>query len=479
MKHFIPFLQELFKNWSGEEVTGIEAFPPSGSSREYYRLTGGGKTAIGVYHPHNSEYRAFASFTRQFNRLGLPVPWWLAGDEEKSLYLISDLGDDTLFGRVLAAGKPGGDRPVVMDYFRHALTDLLRFQLTGGEKLDMEQAYPVKRFNRQSMMWDLNYFKYFFLCLSGVPFHEAKLEEDFGELSSFLASADASFFTYRDFQSRNIHICRDGLYYIDYQGGRKGPLAYDPASLLFQARAGFTAEEREELLAHYLREAGRHLRLDEKRFRKEFAGFALLRMMQVLGAYGYRGWFEGKPHFIRSILPALENLNSLLAAREMPVEIPYLKDILPRMSEASFADELRHMDPGGEGLRVMITSFSYKNGIPADYSGNGGGFVFDCRFLDNPGRLPEFSNKTGFDREVIGFLNGKEEVEKYLNDAFRMVSEAVEKYVSRDFRHFMVNFGCTGGQHRSVYMAERLAKRLRSAYPVDVKVWHRELGKNT
>ncbi len=474
----MPHMQALFESWAGTVPTGIEAFPPSGSSRQYFRLSVGDQTAIGVYHPEQPEFEAFVSFTRQFSAMDLPVPRLLASDPGNHLYLLDDLGDDTLFERVTLARKQGGLGPDILELYRQVLHDLVRFQVLGGSRLNLEKAYPVDRFDRQAMLWDLNYFKYFFLRLSGIPFHEARLEEDFRELTGFLSAADASYFMYRDFQSRNIHISGDKFYYIDYQGGRKGPLAYDVASLLYQARAGFNPGEREELLQVYLREASARTGVAEGTFRKEFQGFALLRMLQVLGAYGYRGWFEGKPHFIRSILPGLENLMQVLAEWDLPVAIPYLREILPAMSEAPFVDELRHMEPAGDRLQVMITSFSYKNGIPADYSGNGGGFVFDCRFLDNPGRLSEFKEKTGFDREVIRFMEERGEVEKYLQDSFHLVSEAVDKYLHRDFRHLMVNFGCTGGQHRSVYMAERLAERLRTTYPVEVKVWHRELVKS-
>lgn len=474
MSEIIAHIGSIYARWAGEEAKSFDAFPPSGSNRQYFRVSGEKRTAVAVFHPDEFEYRAFVYFTMHFMKAGLPVPELLAEDRDHYLYLLSDLGSDTLFDRVIQArtdNEPAG----VMDLYRRVLLDLIRFQLEGRERLDLSQAYPVARFNGQAMLWDLNYFKYFFLKLSGIPFHEARLEHDFRALVSFLEGAGSAYFMYRDFQSRNIHILENKLYYIDYQGGRMGPLAYDPASLLYQARAGFLPEEREALLSYYITQVGKHVNLDEACFRQEFTGFVLLRILQVLGAYGYRGWFEGKPHFIRSILPAFDNLRELVSNHPLPVPMPYLREQLLALSDTSFIREIRQLEPVGKGLMVVITSFSYKSGIPVDYSGNGGGFVFDCRFLDNPGRMEDFRYLTGLDRDVIHYLEEKGEVQNYLQQALYMVSEAVEKYLHRDFRHLMVSFGCTGGQHRSVYMAERLAEKIRSAYPVEVKVWHREL----
>jgi hypothetical protein len=351
---------------------------------------------------------------------------------------------------------------------------LPRFQVEAGRDLNYKVCYPRASFDRQSIHWDLNYFKYYFLRLASIPFNEQALENDFNRLMKFLLSADREYFLYRDFQSRNVML-RDGQpYFIDYQGGRKGALQYDIASLLYDAKADLPPALRQQLLDHYLEALAGHIKLDRKAFMDYFYAYVYVRIMQALGAYGFRGFYERKTHFLQSVPYALKNLRWLHHHVKLPIELPALMEIF-RIMLASEA--LQNLANAAEKLVVRIFSFSFHQGLPQDDAGHGGGFVFDGRALPNPGREERFKNLTGRDAPVIDYLNQQASVHQYLGHVLSLVDAAVGNYQSRGFKSLMVSFGCTGGQHRSVYLAEQLARHLRDKNGVEVIVRHLGLEK--
>ena len=362
----------------------------------------------------------------------------------------------------------------MLELYKQALADLAALQQAGAD-IDFTVAYPRSDFDRQSILWDLNYFKYHFLKLRHIPFDEQLLEDDFNRLADYLLTADRHYFLYRDFQARNImvngEIQNSKLYYIDFQGGRRGAAQYDVASLLYSAKSNLPEAIRRELLGHYL--DVRDIHGDERRrWMDLFWGYLLVRILQTLGAYGYRGLFERKDYFLQSIPLALTNLRNLLRDHPLPIPLPEISQVAqlsclePKETQPATAVD--------QTLTVTILSFSYKNGLPSDPAGNGGGFVFDCRALPNPGRYPEYKTYTGRDRRVIEFLQGEPAVGLFLDHAEAIVSQSVEKYLERNFTSLQVAFGCTGGQHRSVYCAEQLAARLSKKYHCNILLRHRE-----
>lgn len=461
-------LAGLFEAWDGSALVRTFVFPSSGSNRKYYRMEGKASTAIGVIGEDPRENRAFLEFSKHFRGLGLPVPEIYAADEPEGIYLQEDLGNTSLFDLVMKEGDAIGKE--VETLYRLSLDALVRFQTEGGRDLDYSLCFPVQAFSRQSMLWDLNYFKYYFLRPSGISYDEEGLEKDFASLTAFLGQADAGYFIYRDFQGRNIFVREGKPWFIDYQGGRKGPAQYDVASLLFQAKASLPYAFREKMLNHYMDRLVEARTIDRKEFTRQYYGFVLLRTLQVLGAYGYRGFFEQKPHFIESAGYALKNINWLLANVELPVSLPELTGNLEQL----VGKPEKHEKP--KGLTVDISSFSYlKYGYPKDASGHGGGFVFDCRALPNPGRHEEYKAITGRDEAVINFLKREQAVDDFLEHVYRIIGQAVDNYLVRGFDHLSVNFGCTGGQHRSVYCAEKLYAYLRENYRITVNLSHKML----
>jgi aminoglycoside/choline kinase family phosphotransferase len=448
-----------------------------GSGRTIVRLGGDGHRAIGIMHDVREENTAFLKFSRHFRQHGLPVPEIYGDDLGHGAYLEEDLGDTTLFQ--FLADNRDGDRiaPEVIEAYRQAVAMLPRFQVEAGRTLNYKAAYPRASFDGQAMAWDLNYFKYYFLRLAGIPFNEQSLERDFRRLTRFLLTADRNYFLYRDFQSRNIMLREGKPWFLDYQGGRKGALQYDIASLLYDAKADLPPDLRRQLLEHYLDVLGSFLELDREVFLHHYYGYVYLRLMQALGAYGFRGFYERKPLFLQSVPYALKNLRWLMDNVELPLALPGLMAAFREMtgSEKLQASRIRE----GNELLVRVFSFSFpRGGPPADDSGNGGGFVFDARSLPNPGREERFKALTGYDMPVIEYLNQQESVHQYLANALALVDASVENYRSRGFRNLMVCFGCTGGQHRSVHLANRLAEHLRTK-GIEVALRHLELEKMT
>ncbi len=459
-------LSRLAQTFSGQSVTAVVALPKSGSHRAYYRITlQDDTTLIGAYNDDLDENRAFFAYTRFFSSKGFPVPTLLAVAEDELHYLQNDLGNLTLYDHLFANRTENGPAPETIAYYEKAVRALPALQLSGKEGLDFSVAYPRAAFDRQSMQWDLNYFKYFFLKLTNVPFNEQKLEDDFNTLMDYLLTADSDYFLYRDFQSRNIMLKEGEVYFIDYQGGRKGALQYDLASLLYQVRADLSPDLREHLLNVYLDALSERMPVDRKAFVSYFQGFVLIRILQAMGAYGYRGYFERKSHFLQSIPFAVKNLEGLLDHYELPVALPELTRVLRALIASDF---VKPYQPGA-GLTVRVQSFSYRAAIPQDPSPNGGGFVFDCRALPNPGREPQYRAFTGRDSCVQEYLLAYSEVHDFENHVFALVDAAIDNYLSRRFDHLMVSFGCTGGQHRSVFFAERTAQHIARKYP-DVNI---------
>ncbi|HBX49659.1 MAG: phosphotransferase enzyme family protein [Bacteroidetes bacterium RIFOXYA12_FULL_35_11] len=468
-------LRILFEKWAGEDVESISILPQSGSYREYYRIIGETRNVLGVYNADKKENRAFYKFTEHFLSQKLPVPQVYIRDDAHDLYLIEDFGDETLFS-FLTKTRIGSEFPenLIVTY-KKVLEALPLFQIQAGKNLEYSVCYPRAEFDKQSMMWDLNYFKYYFLKLAKISFDEQHLEDDFQTFSNYLLQSDCKYFLYRDFQSRNIMVKDDNVYFIDYQGGRKGALQYDLASLLYDAKADIPQNLREELLDYYIDVTDKILPLDRKKFKEYYYGYVLIRIMQAMGAYGFRGFYEKKEHFLKSIPYAVSNLEFLLKNVKLPVEIPALWNALEQIVLSEELKKYANQEHEQKIiLTVSVTSFSFKKGIPEDTSGNGGGFVFDCRIIHNPGRYDEYKNLNGMDAPVIAFLDKEEEMKRFLKSVFALAEQSVEKYMKRNFTHLMFNFGCTGGQHRSVYSAEKLAKHLREKYDVNVVLKHRE-----
>ena len=446
-----------------------------GSGRKIIRLGAGARTAIGILYDVREENVAFLEFSRHFRRQGLPVPEIYGEDLNRGAYLEEDLGDTTLFDFLSKHRSGVTVAPEVVEAYRQVVALLPRFQVEAGRDLNYKVCYPRASFDRQSIAWDLNYFKYYFLRLAGISFNEQGLEDDFGRLTKFLLSAARDFFLYRDFQSRNVMLRDRQPHFVDYQGGRKGALQYDIASLLYDAKADLPPELRQELLDHYLDRLGDFLDLPREAFMQHYYAYVYVRILQALGAYGFRGFYERKPHFLQSVPYALKNLRWLLHHVELPIALPTLMAAFHSMLASEKL--LGLASPGGGHLTVRIFSFSFHQGLPKDDSGNGGGFVFDGRSLPNPGREERFKAFTGKDAPVIEYLNQQDSVHEFLASVTSLVEASMSNYQSRGFKHLMVSFGCTGGQHRSVYLAEELAKHLRGRNRVDVVVRHLELEK--
>src|SRR5579863_8264555 len=478
----MDLLQKLFERHFRAPVAKVQPLQGQlgGSGRKIIRLScdkigdkiGDHVSAIGILYDVREENAAFLEFSRHFRRHGLPVPEIYVEDLDHGAYLEEDLGDTSLF-EFLSKNRAGENiAPPVVGAYKKVISTLPRFQIEAGRDLNYKVCYPRESFDRQSITWDLNYFKYYFLRLAGIPFSEQKLEDDFSRLTDFLLSADRDYFLYRDFQSRNIMLRQGEPYFLDYQGGRKGALQYDVASLLYDAKADLPPELRQQLLDHYLDSLSGFVAVKRDEFMRYYYAYVYIRIMQALGAYGFRGFYERKAHFLQSVPYALKNLRWLLHNVTLPIALPTLMDAFNSMLAS---EKLQGLASEADSLVVRIFSFSFHRGLPKDDSGNGGGFIFDGRSLPNPGREERFKALTGRDAPVIDYLNQQESVHQFLAHVMSLVDSSVNSYQRRGFKNLMVSFGCTGGQHRSVYLAEQLAKHLRGRNGVEVVVWHREL----
>ncbi len=489
----------LFRQWAGVDCELCSELGANGSNRKYYRLSAGDKSCIAAVNDDVRENDAFLYFSQALSQRGILVPQVYAVSDDHRLYLQQDLGDTTLYSYLYSKRQSGdGFDHEALQLYKHVLSDLVDIQ-TRCSDLDFSHSYPRPDFDAQAIQWDLNYFKYFFLKLLYVPFDEQLLENDYHTLIDYLLDGDCSSFIYRDFQTRNIMVVggqqsvsghRSQLYYIDYQGARRGAPQYDAASLLYSSKADIPEAIRRELLKHYVdcffeaQGAAFQERNTKESFTQRFYAYVLARIMQAMGAYGYRGLYERKEYFINSIPLAVSNLRTIVGKLPQELNIPHLREVFDAIINSQLAIGGQQPAAGGSAtphstipsdtLTVTVGSFSYKKGLPADSSGNGGGFVFDCRALPNPGRYPQYRNLTGKDLSVIDFLQKEESVSQFLSHAFALVSNSVKIYNQRNFSNLMVSFGCTGGQHRSVYCAERMAQYLRENFDCHVVLHHYE-----
>ncbi len=500
-------LAELYRQWAGEEPAGMVQLPGQGSNREYYRIRkSDGSSVIGVVGTSRDEDHAFVYLSRHFAQRQLPVPHVLAVSDDELRYIQTDLGTVSLFDAIKGGRETGGrynqkEKQLLVKTIR----ELPNIQLRGARGLEWTNCYPQPKFDVDSVLFDLNYFKYCFLKPTDLDFHELKLEANFRLFAKDLTSEDMDSFLYRDFQARNIMLDAKGNpYFIDFQGGRKGPFYYDLASFLWQASAHYSFKLRRELVWEYYQSLKNYTEVPSVRhFVNRLSLFVLFRTLQVLGAYGFRGYFERKKHFLESIPPAIQNLRDLLKMGEKVFPYPYMMDMLRRLTELpqfmviqqtalnradgykTAASNIYRAHPldgpatyskyDGKGpLVVRVNSFSYRKGIPEDPSGNGGGYVFDCRSTHNPGRYEPYKKLTGLDEPVIRFLEDDGEILTFLESVYRLADHHVRRYMQRGFTSLMFSFGCTGGQHRSVYSAQHLAEHIHDKFGVEVQIWHRE-----
>lgn len=457
-------LSNLFLQTFLSTPKSIEEISAHGSNRKYFRIIADKINCIGVYNEDYKENEAFVSYAVQMKQNGINVPEIYAVDLKNNIYLQEDLGDETLFSFLQK-----NDIETALPIYEQILSHLVSIQTM--KNFDYSKAYPRKDFDVQSIAWDLNYFKYYFLKLADIPFNEQLLENDFKNLSNYLISAPNEYFLFRDFQSRNIMLHKNKVYFIDFQGGRKGALQYDVASLLFDGKVKLSSQQRERLLNCYINEVSKKIDINKETFVQQFYAFCYIRIMQAMGAYGFRGYFQRKDSFLKSIPNALKNIAYLQQNTTLPISLPELNKIFQQMINSQ---KLLSLGTNKQKLTVTIKSFSYKKGYPMDISGNGGGFVFDCRALPNPGRLEEFKHLTGKDIEVVNYLEEKEEVKYFFENVKNIVWQSVNKYLERGFTHLMLCFGCTGGQHRSVFFAEKIAKELSQNTDLNIVVKHIE-----
>lgn len=480
-------LLSLYKEWKGQASPKVETLPKAGSNRQYVRMfNDDGTSVIGVIGPSVVENKCFVYLAKHFTSKGLPMPQIYAVSSDYGCYIQQDLGHTALYDALASARKNNYTYSEEdKELLRQTICDLAHVQIKGAEELDFSQCIPPIRFDHQAAMFDLNYFKYSFLKTTDMPFDEIKLETDLQRMANDLASNDDEhFFLYRDFQARNVMLKGNKPFFIDFQGGMQGPLQYDIASFLWQASARYPQTLRNELIDAYVSEVKTLLpNFDENGFRRRLQLFVLFRILQVLGAYGLRGYFERKKYFLDSIPLAIQNLRRLLL-EDAANNYPYLADTLQRMVDLPQFDQ-KNVELGkasvskydGQGpLVVRVFSFSYKKGIPEDTSGNGGGYVFDCRSTHNPGRYEQYKPLTGLDAPVIKFLEDDGEILTFLDSVYKLADAHVERYMQRGFTNLMFCFGCTGGRHRSVYSAQHLAEHIHQKFGIEVHICHREQG---
>ena len=502
-------LVELYNRWHNSMPVNTVRLAGAGSNRAYYRLFDEeGNSVVGVVGTSRDENHAFIYLSEHFTKRQLPVPRILAVSDDGLCYLQTDLGEVSLFDAVHGGREAGGRYNLEeQELLKRTIRQLPNIQIRGARELDWQNCYPQPEFDEDSVLFDLNYFKYCFLKPSDLDFNELKLEANFRLFAKDLTSEQCDSFMYRDFQARNVMLDADGNpFFIDYQGGRKGPFYYDLASFLWQASARYSNKLRRELVLEYYNALQQYIEVPSVRhFVARLSLFVLFRTLQVLGAYGFRGYFERKKHFLDSIPPAMDNLRALLKLGEDVFPYPYMMDMLRRLTDmpryahieepaVSRADGYKTTDKNvyaahpqdgpatfskydGKGpLRVRVFSFSYRKGIPADESGNGGGYVFDCRSTHNPGRYEPYKKLTGLDEPVIRFLEDDGEILTFLESVYKLADAHVQRYIDRGFTDLMFSFGCTGGQHRSVYSAQHLAEHIHNKYGIEVHVCHREQG---
>ena len=465
-------ITSLFASFSKLPVEQVEKIPQSGSDRIYFRITTASETYIATYGHNVKENETFIYFSQHFKKAGCPVPAIFCANEAKTIYIQEDFGDISLLNKL----EEHGYTPYVYGLFQQSLKALAWLQIKGGEGIDYNYSLTAKEFGKQAILSDLLYFKYYFLDTLKYAYDKQALLDDFEALSTYLTHTENKHFMFRDFQSRNVMIKDEQVHFIDYQGGMRGALQYDVASLLWQARAELPEEWKNQLLEYYIEEANQLLEApaDKTIFISQYNGYVLIRLLQVLGAYGFRGLFERKAQFLTSIPLALRNLKALAENQRMGIAVPTFEKCLRFCVSDEVVNRFEPLRAGPDtALVVGINSFSYRKGIPADETANGGGFVFDCRGILNPGRFEEFKKLTGRDKPVKDFLEQRTKMPDFLNSVFDIVDISVADYIKRDFSSLVINFGCTGGQHRSVYAADALARHLKNKFHVKIHLQHR------
>jgi aminoglycoside/choline kinase family phosphotransferase len=465
-------LEALMRTFEAAPVTGIHKIPQSGSDRTYYRITTPGTSYIAAVSANVKENETFLYFSEHFRRYRCPIPQVYAISPDRTCYIQEDFGDNSL----LSVLESRGTCESVFELFKQSLSELAKMQILGDEGLDYEQCITSKSFGKKAIVSDFLYFKYYFLDTLKIPYDKEKLMDDFEALATYLSHVDHTHFMFRDFQSRNILVKDEKVHFIDYQGGMKGALQYDVASLLWQAKAELSESWKNRLLKYYMDcvEATLGKPLDRQRFTSQYNGYVLIRLLQVLGAYGFRGLFERKAHFLTSIPIALKNIRWFLSHLKTGISLPEFDRLLQLITSDEVIARFEPVKAGpADPLVVTINSFSYlANGYPPDESKNGGGFVFDCRGILNPGRIQQYKTQTGKEKPVIDFLEQETKMPEFLNSVYSIVDISVNDYLKRNFASLMINFGCTGGQHRSVFAAEATARHLRNKFGVAVRVNH-------
>ena len=494
-------LVELYLNNFGGKIVSVDSLTKAGSNRLYYRINaiddhGLSKSVIGVVGTSEEENYAFCKLAPIFLDKKINVPRLLATSDNYMRYIQEDLGNTSLFD-LIKVGR--GNKGLYSDSERaliaKTIAELPKIQVLMDDQDVFEYCYPMREMDQDSVMFDLNYFKYLYLKLTGIEFNEIFLQKDFESLCKSLLDVEEYGFQYRDFQARNVMMKKNAElteltpYFIDFQGGRRGPIYYDLVSFLWQASSNFPKELKDEMIDVYLASMRQFRTINRVEFVNKLERFELFRTLQVLGAYGYRGLWEHKKHFVDSIPFALRNLNEIISKGACD-NYPYLKEISSKMicqgkksedEKASvnslIANDLSYFaSKTDKPLVVKVFSFSYKKGIPIDDSGNGGGFVFDCRATHNPGRYVQYKSVNGLETPVIEFLEQDGEILDFLKNVYKIVDFHVNRFIERGFTSLFIAFGCTGGQHRSVYSAQHVAEHINNIYGVEVQICHREQG---
>lgn len=467
-------IKTFFESFNSEEIINIEKLPKSGGDRIYFRIVTEKKSYIATYNENLKESETFLYFTEHFSKINAPVPQVYFTSEDGRMYVQEDFGPVSLLNEL----EKYGQNDYVFSLFKKSLKALAWLQIKGFPDLDYSYCLTSQEFGKQAILSDFLYFKYYFLDTLKIPYDKEKLIDDFEALSTYLTRVEHKYFMFRDFQSRNICVRNDEVHFIDYQGGMKGALQYDVASLLWQARANLSDDWKNSLLEYYIDCAGEILEkpIDKDRFISQYNGYVLIRLMQVLGAYGFRGLFERKAQFLISIPLALNNIKWFIENKKMGIALPEYERILNLIVQDEIINRFRPLQANeSTPLMVTINSFSYlRTGYPKEKSKNGGGFVFDCRGMLNPGRFEKFKTLNGRDKAVIDFLEQQTEMPQFLNGVYNIVDISVEDYIKRNFQSLTISFGCTGGQHRSVYAADSLARYLRNKFKVKIELNHIE-----
>jgi aminoglycoside/choline kinase family phosphotransferase len=473
MHKVVEEIRSLYQALRNDEIHTVEMLPRSGSDRIYFRIISQSGSYIATYGHNIKENQTFLQFTEHFHAAGCHVPSIFAVSESNEIYIQEDFGNESLLDKLTELGHC----QEVYDLFRKSLKELVHLQISGDAGLNYDWCITSREFGKQAILSDLLYFKYYFLDTLKIAYDKEQLIDDFEALATYLTYVDHKYFMFRDFQSRNIMIRNDDVFFIDYQGGMKGALQYDVASLLWQAKAELSDDWKTSLLEYYIDcvEGTIKEEIDRPRFVSQYNGYVMIRLLQVLGAYGFRGLFERKAHFLSSIPLALRNLQWFVENKRIGLGLPEFDRLMKLMVAEEVIERFETIQASPDTpLVVTINSFSYKKGCPPDLSGNGGGFVFDCRGILNPGRFEEYKSYTGRDKQVKDFLEQRTRMAEFLNSVYNMVDIVVEDYITRGFSSLQVNFGCTGGQHRSVYAVESLARHLKNKYNVKIEVHHVE-----